>query len=358
MRHIQLIGFREDLKTNSERMCYDDVERMFEKTHTKLLHTKGYCHKCDDYCELVQTNIHVAGTPCIAWSSMGLRCGASGPSLLCFMTWAYQRLQQQEDAILHENTPEFNHMLLDKILGRYYSVQSCIVNATTFGTPCERPRRLTWLLHKRMHVDRVPGEVSWSEDWTSLFFRTIEMHWRAYFELASKDEIMQELRWAANREESVGHGRDLFHGMSFEGAFIDQERCFLLGYLRLPNGWSSVVSLMQDPVERCSYNRGKSVSGTLIKANFPQYSPEHRRWLCPRETISTNTMVAYKFLSVHGEMSSLCFDREAHGFPARKRHIMFEQAGDSMNVPSIGIALAWYHSRKLRCFVAASDHTT
>ena len=84
--------------------------------------------------------------------------------------------------------------------------------------------------------------------------------------------------------------------------------------------------------------------GTIIKQNFPQYSPRHHRWLVPFETLTTNLMVGYARFSQHGEKSSFCFDRQAFGYPSRKRNIVFEQSGDAMNINMIAVALAWFHA--------------
>ena len=120
------IGFQEDLMRNGSRLNYDDMLRMFRSTYTKLISRKAWCYRCSAYCTAVRCVLHVAGTPCIAWSTMGTRCGASGPTLLCFMVWAFQRLLIQEDAVLHENTPEFNSDLLLELLQEFYIVSSLV----------------------------------------------------------------------------------------------------------------------------------------------------------------------------------------------------------------------------------------
>ena len=49
------------------------------------------------FCLCEPADIHVAGTPCIAWSTFGRRSGASGPTLLCFMVWVYQRPRDRDE---------------------------------------------------------------------------------------------------------------------------------------------------------------------------------------------------------------------------------------------------------------------
>ena len=83
---------------------------------------------------------------------------------------------------------------------------------------------------------------------------------------------------------------------------------------------------------------------TVIKSNFPQWAEEFQRWLVPFETMSTTNIVCYERHSIHGENSSFVYDRAAYGFPPRKRHCVYEQAGDTMNAAAMGITLMWWHA--------------
>ena len=85
-----------------------------------------WCVKHQAYCEAKSAELNISGSPCVAWSTMGTRAGANGVTLLCFMTWVYQRLLLEESAILHENTPEFNSELLVRMLGHKYEVMSLV----------------------------------------------------------------------------------------------------------------------------------------------------------------------------------------------------------------------------------------
>ena len=87
--HVSLtfmfVGVRQSLKANSARMSLDDLERVFMNTKGKALQKKAWCVVCNAYCEVRATTLHVAGTPCVAWSTMGSRCGATGGTVLCFL---------------------------------------------------------------------------------------------------------------------------------------------------------------------------------------------------------------------------------------------------------------------------------
>jgi hypothetical protein len=142
-------GVRDDLKANAARMTYDDVLRLFFDVHTKtptsLVGLNGFCIQHQRCCSLSQAILHVAGTPCIAWSKLGLRCGAKGATALAFFVWVTHRLLLQEDAILHENVPEFEAHLLEVLLGHIYIIMSCVLKNSEFGQLVDRDRRYTWL---------------------------------------------------------------------------------------------------------------------------------------------------------------------------------------------------------------------
>ncbi len=253
----------------------------------------------------------------------------------------------QEPAILHENTPEFNHELLERLLGAQYIVWSSVISAIDMGTPCERSRRLTWLIHKTQIPNFVEAPLPWSrESWFGNFSRTVDATWKEFFQLASDQEILDELRWAASRPDCVNKGVKVVQGMDFRTVFNGQERDFESAYMELPFAEDSVLSLMQDPNLRCSYTRGSVYLGTVIKSNWPQFSPHFRRWMMGRETLSTNLIIVYNNQRIHGESSPFLYNRSAFGFPARKRAAMFEQAGDTMNHAMMGIAFAWFHTQR------------
>ena len=64
---------------------------------------------------------------------MGQKAGASGVTVLCYFTWVGQRRVLQEDAVLHENVPEFPVELLQRNLGDLYIIFSVVVNHKRLG---------------------------------------------------------------------------------------------------------------------------------------------------------------------------------------------------------------------------------
>ena len=359
-----VLGFRQDLREQGPRMHYSDVERLFLQGGKKLVSLFAKCAKCGRQCEATKCTLHVAGTPCVAWSSMGTRAYASGATVIAFFVWLSMRRQLQEPWVLHENVPAFAHELLQSVLGDMYLVYSCVVNASQVGQLAERPRRLTWLVHRT--VISVTHFRPWDFTYATLFNRILRSSWKELFRqhttfdknnqkatkksnrLASPSEIADEVRWAARRDISPLHGQDLeddddaVSQIPMQNTFSESE-----GFYKHLNGYidgghtDCVLSLSQNPAEMPTSNFGKSTLHTLIRNNHPMFSPAHQRWMVPREALASNTYAVYRHLSQHGETTSFMYQREAFSLPPRKRHCIFMQAGDGMSLPSIGVALLW-----------------
>ena len=159
--------------------------------------------------------------------------------------------------------------------------------------------------------------------------------------------------WACNRDSSLSHDKKLVAGSrDFSGALTAWEARQLKALTHAAGGGEDgatwVVSLWQDVDFKVVSNQGKRTLHTLTKQNFPMYSLKSKRWLTPTEALATNMLVVTPALSQFGEMSSFCFDRSDYGMPPRSRSAMFFQAGDSMSLPCVGVALLWYHCHNKR----------
>lgn len=70
------LGFREDLRKQAPRMSWQGVERLFTSQWRKLLTNRAPCDTCAGInscatCEASRCHLHIAGSPCVAWSSRG-----------------------------------------------------------------------------------------------------------------------------------------------------------------------------------------------------------------------------------------------------------------------------------------------
>ena len=211
---------------------------------------------------MVEADIHIAGTPCVDFSSRGTQEGEEGSAQVCFMCWLLHRAAVQEAYIIHENVPGFQVEGLSRALGRWYDVDSALVCPSWFGWPITRKRRYTVLRHK---VKSLPFRSPWSV-FTKMFFRSpmdpipLPPHadgadsdpdppW-ACFMVASAEELSEELEWASTRPSSKAcvQPKDMlrpYSGLSFYACLTEEEEKYLREYeLRFPG---CAYSLNQSP---------------------------------------------------------------------------------------------------------------
>ena len=81
-----------------------------------------------------------AGTPCIAWSDMGLGEGLDAESTGHFLIWAGIRLRLQEPVIILENVLNFPRWLLIEVLPMYF-MDFVTLTPAMLGWPISRERQ-------------------------------------------------------------------------------------------------------------------------------------------------------------------------------------------------------------------------
>lgn len=93
-------------------------------------------------------SLHVAGSPCVHWSTQGDRSGLCGRSNQCFLTWLFERAHCQEDLVLHENTEAFEEKWLFKVLGSTHFIMVLCISPSDLGFPARRLRKWTCMARK------------------------------------------------------------------------------------------------------------------------------------------------------------------------------------------------------------------
>ena len=88
---------RSDLMARCENMFFEDLEKLFLQWYNSLIVTHASCSTHGCQCTAGKSRVHVAGTPCVDWSSAGKRLGGGGATVLVYFTWVAQRLVYQED---------------------------------------------------------------------------------------------------------------------------------------------------------------------------------------------------------------------------------------------------------------------
>ena len=89
----------------------------------------------------------VAGTICIAWSSMGSQQREGHPTMLPFLIWIFLLRALTPDIVIHECVVPFDVDCFRKYLGATFECQTIVLNPTSFGWPVQRQRRYTALLN-------------------------------------------------------------------------------------------------------------------------------------------------------------------------------------------------------------------
>lgn len=96
--------------------------------------------------------IEIAGSTCVAWSTMGAGWGWLDASTVPCLTWAYWAASAEPDCIVHENVRPFDWKFFEDpaiFAGRYWVASQCH-SPVDQGIPANRPRRYTVLLSKRL----------------------------------------------------------------------------------------------------------------------------------------------------------------------------------------------------------------
>ena len=137
-----------NLFTIYERWAPCLVQVILASRLPELRHAFCQCHNAQ--CQIVPNvaNIHIAGTPCTAASTMGLRDNELALSFGHFLTWIAQRRLCQEPILVQENVGEFDRNHLITLLPMY-DWTFAIVSPCQVGWPVRRARQwCVWLCCK------------------------------------------------------------------------------------------------------------------------------------------------------------------------------------------------------------------
>ena len=97
-------------------------------------------------------SINIAGFTCVDWSVFGSKCKWHGDAALPWCQWVTERIRCQEDVILCECTPGFDHHLLGELLKGTHDMQTLLVGPDVLGEPVLRTRLFMVLLKRSSRV--------------------------------------------------------------------------------------------------------------------------------------------------------------------------------------------------------------
>lgn len=124
----------------------------------------AWCEKHQCRCQIAPVRaaadllVEVAGTTCVAWSSMGGGWGWLDESALPCLVWVSWMKASLPDVIIHEITPRFSPDALQSMLGDRYNAASMVTSPVDWGIPSSRPRRYTVFLLKTLELRRARPE--------------------------------------------------------------------------------------------------------------------------------------------------------------------------------------------------------
>eukprot|EP00974_Lingulodinium_polyedra_P106983 10356277-Lingulodinium_polyedra.AAC.1 len=83
-----------------------------------------FCLLHNKCCPVVSTTMHIAGSPCVDWSSQGLRKREDGPNMICTMAWVAQRYEAEDAIVFNENVRQFPPDVIMNVLTDKYIIQT------------------------------------------------------------------------------------------------------------------------------------------------------------------------------------------------------------------------------------------
>ena len=315
----------------------------------------GWCCTHQSWaCSLRSASFHVGGTPCPDWSTQGSRENEYGDDLLATMAWVAMRWQLEDEIFLNENVAPFPAHLVLAALAAKYVIMSCVIKVEKFWI-ARRHRRITFGILKSKLIVNVPWDP-----FCSAYRRSGAATWRNVF-VASNAELEAELRWARRRKKSLYHKSDehlhnlaeaddrcqadasvlgriieLKHKSAFTDTLTWWELHNIDKYLQFVDP-TTPFEVGQDAYDWPMY--GTNVFLPCVIAGMQMlFSALHWRWLTPHEVLLAQGFCAMP--QWDHILGKTCFHTVRSVF-LRKRHIMFQQAGDSMPTPMIGHCIIW-----------------
>ena len=319
-------------------------------------------HKhCRSVCRAARAFIHCAGPPCVDWSTQNTRGerGQFGPTFLVTLTWCAQRLLIKEPVLLHENILAFDLEVLIACLGAVYCLFPGELDVASLGWPVHRRRRLTLCIRKDlMQTVHYPWHVFLrnccrvtTACWLEFTHHTHEIHIQETLDwMRSRPTSMYNMsrrqRKAAIRDECEEWGANMKAVLRaadqspFTHALLASECRRLVEYRRLANasehGCKYLCCLLgQEPGPHAQYSTSP-VLNTIIRKTVIAWADPVLRPLTGFELMSAQGFVTHPSCSLGGVLSSsFLLNRSRH------RAAVGEQAGNSMPVNFVGLALMW-----------------
>ena len=142
----------------------------------------------------------IAGTPCLPFTSLGLRQGLTHDAMESWYLWAQEMEQAAFDVTLLENSDKFPKQLLRDALGKRSCLKFATFGSEELGWPVRRLRTYGVALHAENVVWIGPAVEDVTEDFLSWFGRSCALDGDAFVGLDSDEGYDAHLKvLAGNR---------------------------------------------------------------------------------------------------------------------------------------------------------------
>ncbi len=313
------------------------------------IRTSAHCVLCAGDCHVSAAQLHIAGTPCVDFSTQpgAKRLGTMGGACLPFVVWLALRARVQESIIVHENVRGFNPQTLVAVLGAWYVCMSVLLELNCHGFPVRRTRRLTLLVHRRLLRTAIAPIIRWSGAWVEQFKRSCLISFHKFL-LATTAEIDSELQWVSTRSHRGGpppvSSLPQFKSNSDVCAskFVASLNVSELLRLRLyRRKWPSLLSfprvfMLNQEAATCPCVSGTRTMHTQTKSQDLALIDSLNRFIVPNEYLLMQGFPVYPCTKLHSELCA--FDQ---ALATRDARHTIEQSGNSMPVPLMSLTVLY-----------------
>ncbi len=299
-------------------------------------------------CHLVRAWLHVAGCPCVDWSSLGSKSKCTGHTMRLFLIWCRHRILLGDRHIIIENVKDFDVNIVLTIFQSWYHVDCVMLDGSDFAMPVHRARRYIVLTHRSCvlsrAVEHIVGDLGRQRSPNFTYADLLT---------ATDSELRLELSWSSNRalRRKRPHKQLPFgHPSAFECSLADWEFDNLVEYRNIsPN---HVYGLAQDPKSKFKSISGESTLQTVVKHCHIMWIDHLNRFMTGRELLAAQGFPSYISLARYMQPwlddtdtpAALCSfnrSRAALGLAPRQRKRFGHMAGNAMCVPVVGAVMLW-----------------
>ena len=308
----------------------------------------AYCYAHRRQCSLRCADVHIAGTPCTAHSSIGSQKKNADTTVLTFLAWVAIRLLVQEATIVFENVIGFDVRNLADFFSELYFIDPADTNSVLFGWAGSRPRVYVNMEHKLKNIAqgrfvlsrfmaRFHRVVMWS--CTELFWLHMFREYDEQRNPVVQNELVSELVWLVNKSGSA-------HNVAEDDIFDDEireqhlttELPILRSYRAMCQSW--IWQLNQDAGKgrgmQSRQHGDYEILHTLIHNQgllwCDRVSP--RRWLAGSELLVAMGFPLHPLYGASSHQGCVHSVRRP-----RSSRTVAAQAGNSMHVNCVGLVL-------------------